>query len=37
MRQKLFIILLFVAVLVRPGLAAAVTEADFKAEPPDSS
>lgn len=31
MRQKLFMILLFAAVMVRPGLAAAVTEEDFRA------
>lgn len=31
MRQKLIILMLFVAVLVRPNLATAVTEADFKA------
>jgi hypothetical protein len=30
MRQKLFIILLFVAVLTRPALATDVTEADFR-------
>jgi hypothetical protein len=30
MRQKLLVILLFAVVLVRPGLAASVTEEDFK-------